>query len=108
MQSTPNDLISATDFPVLDHFLGTALSTTWSGVDMFFVLSGFLIGGILIDQRNSPSYFRTFYIRRYCRILRALVLVHADVRGAGAAFRITRKPLLLSERQGPSRASAGW
>ncbi len=51
------------------YYLQRLFAMGWTALDLFFVLSGFLIGGILMDARGSPSYFKTFYLRRVFRIV---------------------------------------
>jgi peptidoglycan/LPS O-acetylase OafA/YrhL len=59
----------------------------WTGVDIFFALSGFLITRILLGTRNRPHYYRNFYARRVLRLmppyLIMLVLIATLVPGSG-------------------------
>ncbi len=75
---------------------------TWTCMDAFFLLSGYLIGGILIDAKDSPRFFRTFYIRRAYRILPLyLVILTLNYLGPMAWHLLRGGPELFSASEVP-------
>ncbi|MGN6436116.1 MAG: acyltransferase family protein [Agriterribacter sp.] len=67
--------MDANSLQPLQAFLMKATYFGWCGVDLFFVLSGFLIGSILLKNKGSANFFKVFYIRRFIRIIPAYYLL---------------------------------
>ncbi len=61
-------LVIGCHYEPFSELAGGLPSYGWIGVDIFFVLSGFLITSILIELRNTASPLKTFYVRRVLRI----------------------------------------
>ena len=65
---------------VISHYFGELkhglpVTMGWLAVDMFFVLSGFLIGKLILERRDHANFLMVFYVRRFCRIIPAYLLV---------------------------------
>ncbi|HEY2135767.1 MAG TPA: acyltransferase [Xanthobacteraceae bacterium] len=60
---------------VLSHYFGEvphgirAFMVGWIAVDMFFVLSGYLVGKLILEKQHHDNFFIVFYVRRACRTL---------------------------------------
>jgi peptidoglycan/LPS O-acetylase OafA/YrhL len=64
------------------------------GVDLFFILSGFLISGALMESKGSPNFFRTFWTRRIARIFPVYYLMIGVSLAARAAYDLNPIPVL--------------
>lgn len=95
---------------IAHHFLPNVAVGGFVGVDIFFVISGFLITGLLVRQRRRTGAIglRSFWLRRARRLLPALVLVVAGC--SATAFFIRGAVIVGLGRQvlGAATFSSNW
>lgn len=68
-------LVSGINYKPIYYALYRCMIAGWLGVDIFFVLSGFLITAIILEDRDRPDFWSQFYLRRSLRILPAFAVV---------------------------------
>jgi peptidoglycan/LPS O-acetylase OafA/YrhL len=70
----------------------------WIAVDMFFILSGFLIGKLILERHHHGNFFLVFYVRRFLRIIPVYFIVVVIV---GAIFHYFPRPWMEAEPSFP-------
>ena len=97
---------------IVSHYFGElehgvrAVMVGWIAVNMFFVLSGFLIGRLILERRHHANFFAVFYVRRFCRIIPAYHHGPGARRAAASrrpAMARRRRPLSLVVWTDPQR-----
>lgn len=72
-----NPILLIPSTSILEKVILKTTYFTYSALDLFFVISGYLIAKILIENRGSPKFFKVFYLRRVLRILPLFYLLLA-------------------------------